>query len=340
MHFKSVTRIEEIVNSNTKEFRELFYRIYSIRSCVGELILPKKIEKWAREKFGNCEKQKIVRLTNKISGESTLFNELRAKRPFDAKSDFSIKVEDCAFCDPENRTPSDTFGRVIGKHCLTASNIAKYDCIHAVVVFKEHDPFVRSKEVIEDIFSVTQKWINKANKNNPTAKYPFFMWNCLWKAGASIVHGHAQILLSEEMYSKPLQFRRIRDEYKIKYSSDYLEDISYIHETLGLGKKYGNVKVLAYLTPIKEKEILMISDDFMSLADPLHKVLNAYYSMGVKSFNVAVYMPPIDEKDLYILRIVDRGNISNKTSDIGGMELYAGVSVVSSDPFVLARKLN
>jgi len=36
---------------------------------------------------------------------------------------------------------------------------------------------------------------------------------------------------------------------------------------------------------------------------------------------------------------VDRGNVETKTADIGGMELYAGTSVVSSDPFVLMEKL-
>ena len=37
-------------------------------------------------------------------------------------------------------------------------------------------------------------------------------------------------------------------------------------------------------------------------------------------------------------RLVDRGDPANKTSDIGGMELYAA-SVVAADPFLLAEAL-
>jgi len=96
----AISELEEVVNSESEEFKEIFYRIYSVRTCTGELTLPDEIKEWARSRFGECERQKIVRVTNKLSGESTLFNELRAKRPLDAKSEVSLEVEDCAFCDP------------------------------------------------------------------------------------------------------------------------------------------------------------------------------------------------------------------------------------------------
>ncbi len=333
----SITDLVELVKM--REIEKLFYRIYSVRVCTGNLILPEKIREWAEKRFGNCERQKIVRITNRLSGESTLFNELRAKRPLDAKSEVNLEVEDCAFCDPVNRTPSDVFGRVEGKHCITASNIAKYDCMHAVIVFKEHNPLVSRKDVVEDIFQVAEEWFRKAHSYDDRYRYPFFMWNCLWRAGASIIHGHSQALISEEPYTKPGQLFRLRKEYSSSFGSEYLEDLFSIHEKLGLGFESGGVRVMAYLTPVKEKEVVMVSDELVKMAAPLAGVLKCYYSLGVMSFNVAAYMPAIGEKDLIFLRVVDRGNMGTKTADIGGMELYAGVSVVSSDPFVLAKEL-
>jgi hypothetical protein len=55
-------------------------------------------------------------------------------------------------------------------------------------------------------------------------------------------------------------------------------------------------------------------------------------------------MPPLgptqeDWADfLTVVYIVDRGDPSNRTSDMGGMELYAA-SVVASDPFRVAEAL-
>lgn len=60
--------------------------------------------------------------------------------------------------------------------------------------------------------------------------------------------------------------------------------------------------------------------------------------LGVQSFNVAMYMPPLAEADEdwsgfpILVRLVDRGDPVNRTGDIGAMELYAA-SVVGTDPF-------
>ena len=67
-------------------------------------------------------------------------------------------------------------------------------------------------------------------------------------------------------------------------------------------------------------------------------------ALGVRAFNVAFYMPPLgptqeDWSDFpTVVYIVDRGDPSNRTSDMGAMELYAA-SVVASDPFRVAEAL-
>jgi hypothetical protein len=64
--------------------------------------------------------------------------------------------------------------------------------------------------------------------------------------------------------------------------------------------------------------------------------------MGVTSFNLALYLPPLapvnEDWDGFpaVVRMVDRGDPANKTVDVGAMELYAS-SVITSDPFRVAE---
>jgi hypothetical protein len=83
-----------------------------------------------------------------------------------------------------------------------------------------------------------------------------------------------------------------------------------------------------------------------SLKDRIYESLECYRDrLGVTSFNLVIYTPPWAgtpenwEGFPVVVRIVDRGDPSTRTVDIGAMELYAQ-SVVSSDPFQLARTLN
>ena len=66
--------------------------------------------------------------------------------------------------------------------------------------------------------------------------------------------------------------------------------------------------------------------------------------LGVTSFNLSLATPPLAETEEswqdfpVIVCMVDRGDPSDHTSDVGSMEIYAA-SVVSSDPLQLAIKL-
>ena len=82
-----------------------------------------------------------------------------------------------------------------------------------------------------------------------------------------------------------------------------------------------------------------------SLSRAVGALLQGYVEdLGVRAFNVAFYMPPLaptqeDWSDFpTVVYIVDRGDPSNRTSDMGAMELYAA-SVVASDPFRVAEAL-
>ncbi len=339
----SIVDLPQLVENLKKHDKSLFHRIYRYYVKAGRLRLPESIKSSAKNKFGNCESQEIVRVTNKITFESTLFNRLRSKRPIMTKTteDLNKIIEESKgdiFCNPEN-TPEDVFGRIEGKFCITASNISKYDYIHAVIIFKDHTPFVYEEEKIYDFLDVAFRWFEKANEYDRRAIYPFFVWNCLWRAGASIIHGHAHALISKEPYGKYEFYDSVRKTYAKNYRSEYFDDLYRIHKALGLGFTIGNSKIMAYLTPIKEREVVIIAENIVELAKSMSYILRRYYEMGVRSFNAAVFIPPIGITDILIARIVDRGDLSIKTADIGGMELYAGTAVVSTDPFALAKIL-
>ena len=59
-------------------------------------------------------------------------------------------------------TPEDLFGRVTGRHAITASNIAKYDAFHGVVIFDHHNPLQFSREAIVDYLDVGLRWAQEA----------------------------------------------------------------------------------------------------------------------------------------------------------------------------------
>jgi hypothetical protein len=345
---KSIANLPNLINELPKAEKALFNRIFDCSVEKGEIFLPESLKDWAAKKIGHCEEQRIVRVTNKITLEGALFNELRSKRPIDVKVGEELEriIEGAKgpFCDPKNRTPADVFGRVSGKYCITAGNIAKYDYLHAVLIFSDHNPFVYEEEKIKDYIETAFRWYKKARKYDEKAIFPFFMWNCLWKASASMVHGHAQILLAKQPYAKAEYIRRVAEDYAKAYASNYFDDLFIVHESLGLGLKVDEVKVTANLTPVKEKEIFMISKSIKALPFCISMALRCYYRLGVRSFTLAILMPPLIATDgwsnfPYIVRLVDRGDPMSRTTDIGAMELYAGHSVVESDPFKLIEEL-
>ncbi|MDH7593420.1 MAG: hypothetical protein QHG99_03575 [Methanomicrobiales archaeon] len=345
MERRCITGVPELVRSLPSEERALFDRMFRVTRRSGRLILPGGMEK-GRRIISHAPQgwQQIVRITNLVTGESTLFNEERARRPFETRSDAGVRasIEETrgdAFCHPEESTPLDLFGRVRGRHALTASNMAKYDHLHGVIIFDEHDPLVWEEGRIEDYLNVGMGWFMKAREQDPEARYPLFLWNCLWRAGASIVHGHAQVLLSVEPYSAVESLEKVRSSYNMKFGHEYETDLIDAHRALGLAMKRKNVEILAYLTPVKEKEAMILSRDYSSLAGAIAYVLHAYRDLGVQSFNLAILMPPLGEEGIFTVRLVDRGEPGIRSSDIGAMELYARTSVVAGDPFRLMEAL-
>lgn len=352
----SITELDSLVNALPTDDLLRFERIFHLNITCGRAEPPDAMQDWVKEQFDSLDavrQQRIVKITNRVILEGALFNALRAKRPIQAPSsseDIRDRIEikkGCDFCQPKVATTADVFGRVQGRHSVSASNVAKYDGWHGVVVFDEHHPLHFTAEQVADYVDTAQEWARRAHEADPAAQYPLFLWNCLWRSGASILHGHAQMVLTREMhYAKVEGWRQATIRYRDAYGTNYFADLIAIHRALGLAVDHGTAAILPSLTPFKEKETLIIApclDD--DLKSALYQVLHTFVEgLGVKSFNVALYQPPLAETGEdwdgfpFIFRILDRGSLSHPTSDVGAMEFFAQ-SVVATDPFRLVRAL-
>ena len=127
-----------------------------------------------------------------------------------------------------------------------------------------------------------------------------------------------------------------------------------VHADLGLGFVSEGTRVMASLTPVKEREIIIMGDvdDYArpgAFSGPfkraLFRALDTFINrMDVTAFNIAIYSPSLGETSEawqgfpIIARLVDRGHPGDGASDVGAMELYAA-SVIKTDPFRVAEVL-
>jgi hypothetical protein len=352
----SIVQLDAQVAALSAEDRARFERIFYLDISTGQLVPPDEMHPWLERQFGSVEPvccQRIVKITNRITWEGALFNGLRANQPIEAPSgadDIEQIIRSShggPFCTPLSGTPADTFGRVEGRHCVTASNVAKYDGWHGVVVFDEHHPLHFTADRVADYVETAQQWARAAYQQDPEARYPFFLWNCLWRSGASILHGHAQMTLSRGMhYAKVECWRQAALRYQAAHGTNYFDDLLAVCHALGLAVHHGSATVFPTLTPFKEKETHIIAPCLdTDLKTALYLTLLTFVeTMGVRSFNLVLYQPPLApvEEDWqgfpFIIRLIDRGDPGNNRSDIGSMEMFAQ-SVVTTDPFRVAHAL-
>lgn len=365
----SIINLDKIVKDLNAGEKEIFNRVYGITTSTGQEEIPESFVQKQLRWFGKegetpeqtldrVKNQEVVRIYNKYTFEGASFNALRADRPIVGKGDPAIqekvrahieeKIDD-DFCSPLEFTASDVGipnGRIQGQHCMTASNSAKYDGVSGMVTFNEHDPLKFSLEQLSDYIGVAQEWSRAIHSTRQEFVYPVIGWNCLEKAAASQVHGHMQLLLGKDFhYADVEKLRKASQDYRTEHDRDYFEDLIKIYDALKLSWHNGEATVMAELTPKKEKGIMIVADDLNEdCVGATYNALRCFIDqMGVVSFNAAILMPPLDQREgwedfPYIVRIVDREKITsatptiNSTADIGVMELFVN-NIISSDPY-------
>jgi hypothetical protein len=345
------------------------------------------MEDWVIQQFGalaSVREQTVVKVGNRLTLESALFNQLRARRPTQSKPGASSSsqatldvwiarelADHDIFRHPERDTTADVFGRIRGRYCITASNIAKYDGWHGLVIFDEPHPLHFGAAQLRDYLGTALRWIATAHAHDPQAIYPMITWNCLPKSGATLMHGHMQIALAHGMhYAHVERWRRAAAVYRASTGANYFDHLFAIHKRLGLAIQLGGAtQVFAHLTPARNREIVLLTNgkqadkaarrsseyfswpphQLASLADSLgpalYKILRRLIDdMGMRAFNLGVALPAIgpageDWRDMPVIaRVADRGDALTNRSDIGAMELFA-TSSITADPFEVAATI-
>ena len=336
------------------EERQIFSRIFSVDVVKSILCPPEAMLPWIEGRFGSVGKvaeQTLVRVTNLITLEQSLFNPLRALRPhnfsrINAGDMPALGPEGDPFSNPLERTTANPFGRVEGECCITAGNVASCEQYHCVIIFKNADPLDFGCNEVADYIETGRRWMQVAHNYDPAARYGLFVWNCNYRAGASISHGHAQVMLGRGSHYTRIEYlRKAALNYSHMYSGSYFDDLFDVHKALGLGCNDGIAKVMACLTPLKDSEVMIISDSLSGdMKEAVYRVLASFRDqMKVTSFNLGIAFPPIGVEQGWegfpvIARMLDRGDAGNMSSDISAMELW-GANVISSDPFETALVL-
>jgi hypothetical protein len=229
---------------------------------------------------------------------------------------------------------------------MSGANAAAADAHHAVLVFDTHDPLAFDADLVADLFGTARAWAERARATDATAGNYLVLWNCLWRAGGSIVHGHAQAMLGSGPHYARLE--RLRRDVAA-HDGDLTADLVDVHRDLGLAVDRDGVAILAHVTPVKEREILVVGASGMDERDPAftaavaHALITYRDRIGVRSFNLVLWRPPLAGPAGWewlppIVRMVDRGDSFQRPSDIGAMELYA-TPIVGSDPYDLIDAL-
>src|ERR671918_937244 len=123
---RKITDLEALISDLAPKDRSLANRIFDVAATTGRLDPPEAMRAWIERSFGSVEavlEQRIVRVTNRVTLQGTLFNGLRASRPLDTGVSVDLEREIAAtagdpFCRPQEGTPADVFGRVRGKHSI------------------------------------------------------------------------------------------------------------------------------------------------------------------------------------------------------------------------------
>jgi hypothetical protein len=357
-----ITQLPELIAALPGDLRAPAEAILRVESLSGRLALTDQMRPWVERHFGapdQVERQRIIAVTNRLTLEGALFNPLRAMRPggaraSDAELDAWVADELAGdiFADPLADTPADPFGRIAGRYCVTASNIAKYAGWHGLVIPREPHPLRFSAEQIDDYLETALRWVAAAQVADPSARYPLITWNCLPKSGATIVHAHWQIAIAHgQPYARVEAWRRAAAQYQGAAGRGYLDDLSALHEALGCGLTVAGARAWAHLTPQRPREVVLLahapphagSPAARALAGAISHVLRALVdTLGTRAFNMAIALPPPGAPGAgelpTIVRIGDRGPALTTRGDMGAMELY-GTGVIAEDPLWVAAQI-
>ena len=274
--------------------------------------------------------------------------------------------QDCPFCPDsvEKRAPKfipeiSAEGRIkVGEAVCFPSLFAHEDHNAIVVPTRSHKVPLNQMQpdMFVDAFKACIKYFHAVHAWQPTVKNNAIVMNFYPPAGSTIAHPHVQALATDLTLQATHELLEASAAYFQKNRSSYWAELVKTEERLDeryLGK-LGKVHWLTPFAPmgLNESQAIVpkISDlsslsneDINGLAEGIVKVLGYYHSIGVRSFNMAVYSGPFGEALDYFdlsLRIVSRyGYKPRFVSDIWALQYLLCGQEVYETPEETCSKL-
>ena len=252
----------------------------------------------------NPDRALRVKHTGETSRETDLGNLIETSR------------ETCPFC-PERR---DVETPVFANDLIPADRLKRNESI----LFPNKSPFGEyhgvgiltnahyvpmqeyTEQTIEDSLLLSQEYFRAVHQKDPSARFPVYVWNFLPPSAGSIVHPHIQVLLE----SRPAPVIELLTGKSQRWHEEHAEGFwtTLVQEEVTRKERVicdqEDVAVLASFAPRGFREILLVLPGSGSLTDldrgqvrtfswALVRLLKAYHAMGVGSFNLVTYSPPM-----------------------------------------------
>ena len=340
---------------------DLVRRYYSISHLPAtELRMNDAAWRQAMTAFGverrHVEKQHIVSVRDVHLGHEALFNPLRANR---IKTPTGLAAADlidreriqdgCIWCGREHASEfTDEFGTVRSPdgRVTAHGNWARSSPISGVVRGDEtmHNLLRLSKPEFVSLFIVAEQYMIQARRLEAEARFFLCFLNGGPKSAAGVPHCHLQVLGRTDR-----QFG-YAETVRVRCPPDYWSRLESIHESLGLRISDGKSTAWVNIGPVKERDFVIASRDVETGASFVFELLQVLYQNGTNNFTLASIPRPdyltgktgTDSECGFpgwppvLWRLVDRGDVRARHSDIGGAELF-GSAIIATDPWAVVR---
>jgi UDPglucose--hexose-1-phosphate uridylyltransferase len=247
-------------------------------------------------------------------------------------AEISENRQGCPFC-PENINQTVTKfdprfypgGRIRRGECCLFPNMFPLARHHVAATlctshFLNLDEF--SVDMVVNCVVAAKEFLSIVQAKDPDAKHPMLHWNHLPPSAASVVHPHVQVLADVRPTSYQETLLETSRQYHVRtgrsFWSDLLDDERKRKERL-IGENE-SVAAVASFAPQGNREVQIVfkgmsnlmdlrDRDIVGFSDCVVRLLKAYKSMGVNSFNMSTFSAAMGEKlDYYSLhaKIISR----------------------------------
>ena len=250
-------------------------------------------------------------------------------------------------------------GRIRVGEAVLFPNLFPVAQVHAVIRVGDRH-YVRLGDfepaMILEALQASSKFVKALASLEPDVRYLTINGNYLHPAGASIPHPHFQIVGADLPFTYMEGLLHHSRRYLKEQGTCYWSDL--VEEEKGLGERYigqtGTTSWIASFSPQGTNEVLgilparrdfpeMDEDDLRGLAEGLCFVLKGYDSMGISTFNFAVYSGPLGGEDDSLrcfIRIISRQNVyENYRTDDYFLQKLLRNELILTPPEILATTM-